>query len=489
MHNFTSDGSMEFGSRGTTESIADMNPDDIESISVMTGAAAAALYGSDAANGAMLITTKKGKAGATQIQVSSNTEFMNPLRLPDFQTRYGTGRKGKASGSTIHSWGAPLNQAARYNYSPEDFLQTGHILTNSVTLSGGTEKNQIYFSTAAVNSKGLIPNNKYNRYNFTFRNTSNLLNDRLTLDVSGSYIIQKDRNMITGTAFFIDKEGTLMTNRHVAQPDIDAVTARRSMIRFMKTLKQFFTEQMAELSQQYDQLESQKSSCSYFDFYGFIHTDQERLAQINAQQAELSEQFTALKQSREGIDDNIDPEGIKIRTISELGIAYNNTYVTSESDFIIKNPCVVVRTSDKENIDLALIQLKNKKTPENTYIFKLKGDDSERSFTDKLATLFSSSDDDKLKIDQQLYMIGYNAGLVLANTKQGIKVQMTSGKVTQLSDGQRLLYSIPTLQGSSGSPVIDEYGNLVAVNFAKLGTTDNFNFGIPEESIKEFMRK
>ena len=187
MHNFTSDGSMEFGSRGTTESIADMNPDDIESISVMTGAAAAALYGSDAANGAMLITTKKGKAGATQIQVSSNTEFMNPLRLPDFQTRYGTGRKGKASGSTIHSWGAPLNQAARYNYSPEDFLQTGHILTNSVTLSGGTEKNQIYFSTAAVNSKGLIPNNKYNRYNFTFRNTSNLLNDRLTLDVSGSY--------------------------------------------------------------------------------------------------------------------------------------------------------------------------------------------------------------------------------------------------------------------------------------------------------------
>ena len=275
----------------------------------------------------------------------------------------------------------------------------------------------------------------------------------------------------------------------LAQPDIDAVTARRSMIRFMKTLKQFFTEQMAELSQQYDQLESQKSSCSYFDFYGFIHTDQERLAQINAQQAELSEQFTALKQSREGIDDNIDPEGIKIRTISELGIAYNNTYVTSESDFIIKNPCVVVRTSDKENIDLALIQLKNKKTPENTYIFKLKGDDSERSFTDKLATLFSSSDDDKLKIDQQLYMIGYNAGLVLANTKQGIKVQMTSGKVTQLSDGQRLLYSIPTLQGSSGSPVIDEYGNLVAVNFAKLGTTDNFNFGIPEESIKEFMRK
>lgn len=84
-------------------------------------------------------------------------------------------------------------------------------------------------------------------------------------------------------------------------------------------------------------------------------------------------------------------------------------------------------------------------------------------------------------------MIGYNAGLVLANTKQGIKAQLTSGKVTQLPDGQRLLYSIPTLQGSSGSPIIDEYGNVVAVNFAKLGTTDNFNFGIPLARVEDFL--
>jgi V8-like Glu-specific endopeptidase len=76
-----------------------------------------------------------------------------------------------------------------------------------------------------------------------------------------------------------------------------------------------------------------------------------------------------------------------------------------------------------------------------------------------------------------------------ANTKQGIKVQMTSGKVTQLPDGQRLLYSIPTMKGSSGSPVLDEYGKVVAVNFAKLNGTDNFNFGIPLDRIKEFLKK
>ena len=299
--------------------------------------------------------------------------------------------------------------------------------------------------------------------------------------------IKKNRNMITGTAFFIDNEGTLMTNRHVAQPDIDAVTARRSMINFMKVLKSYLSEAMSTLSDQFDALEAQKSSCSYFDYYGFLRVDQEKLAEINSQQMELSKQFQELQQTREGIDENIDPEGIKITTVCELGIAYNNTYVTNDDDFIGKNPCVVVRTSDKENVDLALLQLKTKKTPEGTHIFTLRGEGKDGNF---MSNLFSGSGgDESLKIDQQLYMIGYNAGLVLANTKQGIKVQMTSGKVTQLPDGQRLLYSIPTLQGSSGSPVIDEYGNLVAVNFAKLSGTDNFNFGIPEERIKEFLKR
>ena len=190
------EGTYETPDGGDFEGISNLNPEDIESMTVLSGATAAALYGSQGANGVIVITTKKGEEGRVRVNYANNTTFSSPFVMPQFQTRYGTGRKGKASGSTIHSWGAPLNQAARYNYSPEDFLQTGHILTNSVTLSGGTEKNQIYFSTAAVNSKGLIPNNKYNRYNFTFRNTSNLLNDRLTLDVSGSYIIQKDRNMI-----------------------------------------------------------------------------------------------------------------------------------------------------------------------------------------------------------------------------------------------------------------------------------------------------
>ena len=195
MYNFGGGGGTEFDSRGATESIADINPEDIESISVLTGAAAAALYGSEAANGAVMITTKKGQAGALKVTLSSNTEFLNPFVQPEFQNRYGTGLNGQRSGSNIYSWGERLNAASRYGYTPDDFFETGHVYTNAFTLSGGTDKNQTYFSAAAVNSDGIIPNNEYDRYNFTFRNTSYFLKDRLRLDASASYIYQQDQNM------------------------------------------------------------------------------------------------------------------------------------------------------------------------------------------------------------------------------------------------------------------------------------------------------
>ena len=195
MYNFGGGGDTEFGSKGASEGIADINPEDIESISVLTGAAAAALYGSNAANGAIVITTKKGEIGKLQVGVSSGFEWLNPFKMPDFQGRYGTGSNGKAGNSSIYSWGPKLNPAAQNGYEPTDFFDTGAVYTNSVTLSTGTDKNQTFFSAAAVNSAGMVPNNRYNRYNFTFRNTTSFLNDKMKLDVSASYILQNDRNM------------------------------------------------------------------------------------------------------------------------------------------------------------------------------------------------------------------------------------------------------------------------------------------------------
>ena len=190
------DGGTEFASQGTTDPIADINPEDIESISVLNGAAAAALYGSDAANGAIVVTTKRGKAGFTSVTVSSNTEVMSPFMLPSFQNRYGTGDLLSSEGSIDRSWGQRLNKANYMGYDPaSDYFQTGVTGTESFSFSTGTDKNQTYLSAAAVNSRGIVPNNGYDRYNFTFRNTTSFLKDRLTLDVSANYVIQKDRNM------------------------------------------------------------------------------------------------------------------------------------------------------------------------------------------------------------------------------------------------------------------------------------------------------
>lgn len=191
MYNLSaSGGSEEIQSQGSTEAIADINPDDIESMSVLSGAAAAALYGSNASNGAIVITTKKGKVGRVALTVSSNTEMLSPFVMPQFQNRYGTS-------GTDASWGKRLNEANYRGYDPaSDYFQTGLIGTESVTLSTGTEHNQTYLSAAAVNSRGIIPNNKYDRYNFTFRNTTLFLEDKMKLDVGAQYIMQKDRNMV-----------------------------------------------------------------------------------------------------------------------------------------------------------------------------------------------------------------------------------------------------------------------------------------------------
>ena len=196
MFNLGGSGDAIFGSNGTTEAIADINPEDIESMSVLTGAAAAALYGNRASNGAIVITTKKGKVGHTEFTVSQSTEFSTAFRLPEFQNRYGTGSSLRTAGGDSYSWGRLLNDANYMGYDPKkDYLKTGIMTTEAFTVSTGSEKNQSYFSASALNSGGIIPNNRYNRYNFTFRNTSSMLGDRLLLDVGASYIIQNDRNM------------------------------------------------------------------------------------------------------------------------------------------------------------------------------------------------------------------------------------------------------------------------------------------------------
>ncbi|MBW4906195.1 SusC/RagA family TonB-linked outer membrane protein [Prevotella salivae] len=180
-------GGGRYSSQPSGEGIADINPDDIESINVLTGPSSAALYGSAAANGVIMINTKRGTEGKVKVAVSSSLEFSNPFIMPKFQNTYGN------KAGSFYSWGDRL--ATPTSFQPKDFFNTGHNFINSLTLTTGTKTNKTYISVATTNATGILPNNEYNRYNFTVRNTSDFLNDKLHLDINGSYIIQNTQNM------------------------------------------------------------------------------------------------------------------------------------------------------------------------------------------------------------------------------------------------------------------------------------------------------
>ena len=184
----------EYGRPGGGEGISDFNSDDIESISVLTGPSAAALYGASAANGVIIINTKKGAAGSVKVNFSSNTEFLSAGVMPEFQNTYGT------ESNTYRSWGKKLETPSTFN--PRDFFQGGYNTINSLNLSGGTDKNQTFVSVATTHAEGIIPNNEYYRYNFSGRNSSKFLNDKLHLDISANYVMQGDQNMMSGGRFF-----------------------------------------------------------------------------------------------------------------------------------------------------------------------------------------------------------------------------------------------------------------------------------------------
>ena len=164
-----------------------INPADIESISVLKDASSTSIYGARAANGVIVITTKKGEEGRVRVNYANNTTFSSPFVMPQFQNTYGT----EATAPSM-SWGTKLSTPT--SYDPSDFFQTGFEETNAISVSGGTRVNQSYFSAASLNSRGIIPNNVYNRYNFTFRNTTQLIKDKLTLDLGASYMRQYKRN-------------------------------------------------------------------------------------------------------------------------------------------------------------------------------------------------------------------------------------------------------------------------------------------------------
>lgn len=197
--------------------ISDINPDDVESISVLKGPSAAALYGSRAGNGVILITTKKGKrSDELGVKIKTDLYVDNPLLLPEYQNQYGQGSFGAAYTDRTDnwgelSWGSVLDgsQQAYYNgttkaYSAQsdnvkNFFRQAVRRITSISMDKGSENSSLRFSYTNNQSEAIVENSDLDSHNFNLRSITNL-SDKLTLDAKATYFTQivKNRSSTTG---------------------------------------------------------------------------------------------------------------------------------------------------------------------------------------------------------------------------------------------------------------------------------------------------
>ena len=191
----------------------DINPDDIESISVLKGAGATALYGLRAANGVLIITTKRGSAGRMSINFSNSTGIDYITKYPDIQTKYREGQQGRlafnsdGSPNRFQTFG-PLRTGDDPAYNNfKRLFETGLRVNNSLTVQGGNNRTTYYSSFSSLNQKGILPSTKYDRYTFKLAGTSQLA-DKLGVNASATLTTSQsvqpsagDKGVMTAIAY------------------------------------------------------------------------------------------------------------------------------------------------------------------------------------------------------------------------------------------------------------------------------------------------
>lgn len=189
------------GGRDGGDGIGMINSDDVETMTILKGASAAALYGSQGQNGAIIITTKRGKAGKIAVDFTSNASFDQPNIMPELQTEYGQGNQGSYSAVSESSWGPKIagQQVTLWNGSQvnmaaypdriKDFYRTAGNFTNTIGVSGGSEKLRTYLSYGNTRADGILRNHEYLRNNLDLK-IENDISSKLSLFGKVSYILE-----------------------------------------------------------------------------------------------------------------------------------------------------------------------------------------------------------------------------------------------------------------------------------------------------------
>jgi len=223
------------GGRDGGDGLSSVNPDNIESMTVLRGASATALYGSRAANGALLINTKKGSSQkGSGVSFNSSSQLESAMMLYDFQNEYGQGAGGiynraqegswgpKMTGQSVALWGNdPADAAKTYSFNPQpnnykDFYSVGNQLSNTLAFSSGNEKAQTYFAYTRVDATGIIDNNKLTRNTLNLRLTGKV-SPKLSYDGKATYLKQDIGNrQYTGEAYQNNQRHILRIPRNIS---------------------------------------------------------------------------------------------------------------------------------------------------------------------------------------------------------------------------------------------------------------------------------
>lgn len=178
-----------FGGSDGGDGLSQINTDDIESMTILKGANAAVLYGSQGANGVILITTKKGKQGQVQGSFSSSFSLESIMEKPALQFEYGSINQSAESWSDTKG-----NYPNKY---VDNFFQPGTSTSNTLTLSGGNDKTSVYFSFSNTAIGGIVPENRYDKNNVTFKQSTKLFDDRLIVNSNVMLIQELTKNKNT----------------------------------------------------------------------------------------------------------------------------------------------------------------------------------------------------------------------------------------------------------------------------------------------------
>lgn len=266
------------------------------------------------------------------------------------------------------------------------------------------------------------------------------------------------------TGFFIDSLGTIATNMHVISPPHDALGWDK-LNRELYIYREYYEERLSDLK---------LSEFKALDLLNNHSLNYEQRNTVHQIYQEVKDSISLCQKIVNITSFNPQNTHLTLMTTS-IAVAYNNSHITSSKGY---DECIFItkRLDSNTDYDIGLIQLESKRIPSHASLLPI-----------------HAYSQDSLPINSEVYMIGYNYGYELAQTTNGIKSQLTQGYISQEPDMNRVLYSIPALQGSSGSPVLNKWGRVVAINYAGLKGAQGFNFGVPvrhlEQLYKEFQPK